>query len=141
MPDRIKRYLGPVQLHFIKDSWGVRGEGSLSSFLHLLLSEVNALARAHVAALGGNALLGCSLVPQEAGGRVSRNQGFTMFSITGDAVLLEFHLDPMRAESAAMMGMGIGLSTSNSVLNLTPGVAVGEGGIPTVLPLRHTQSA
>ena len=24
---RIKQYLGPVQLHFIKDSWSVRGEG------------------------------------------------------------------------------------------------------------------
>ena len=24
---RIERYLGPVQLHFIKDSWSVRGEG------------------------------------------------------------------------------------------------------------------
>jgi hypothetical protein len=26
---RIERYLGPVQLHFIKDSWSVRGEGDL----------------------------------------------------------------------------------------------------------------
>jgi hypothetical protein len=25
--DRVKRYLGPVQLHFIKDFWAVRGEG------------------------------------------------------------------------------------------------------------------
>lgn len=33
----------------------------------------------------------CSLVPQEAGGKVARSQGYTMFSISGDAVLLEFH--------------------------------------------------
>lgn len=87
---RVKRYLGPVQLHFIKDAWTVRGEGQLGSFFFLLLSEVNAIARAHVAALGGNALLCHRLVPQEAGGKASRNQGYTMFSITGDAVLLEF---------------------------------------------------
>lgn len=77
-------------MHFIKDAWTVRGEGQLGSFFHLLLSEVNAVARAHVAALGGNALLCHNLVPQEAGGKASRNQGYTMFSVTGDAVLLEF---------------------------------------------------
>ena len=53
----MKRYLGPVQLHFIKDFWAVRGEGTLGSFFYLFMSEVNAAARTHVAALGGNALL------------------------------------------------------------------------------------
>eukprot|EP01039_Chlorochromonas_danica_P008191 gene8189-9036_t len=90
---RIKRHLGLIQLHFIKDSWSARGEDSLGSYAHLVLSEVNALARAHVAALGGNALLCYNLVPQEAGGRVARSQGFTMFSVTGDAVSLEFHVE------------------------------------------------
>ncbi len=54
---RVKRYLGPIQLHFIKDAWTVRNEASLGSFFYLLLSEVNAIARSHVASLGGNALL------------------------------------------------------------------------------------
>ena len=80
-------------MHFIKDAWTVRSEGMLGSFFYLLLSEVNAIARAQVAALGGNALLCHRLVPQEAGGRSSRNQGFTMFSVSGDAVLLEFAVD------------------------------------------------
>lgn len=87
---RVKRYLGPVQLHFIKDAWTVRGEGLLSSFFFLFISEVNAVAQAHVAALGGNALLCHRVTPQEAGGKASRNQGYTMLSVTGDAVLLEF---------------------------------------------------
>lgn len=64
--------------------------GTLGSFFYLLLSEVNAAARTHVAALGGNALLCHRLVPQEAGGKVARSQGYTMFSISGDAVFVEF---------------------------------------------------
>ncbi len=73
---RVKRYLGPIQLHFIKDSWSVRGEGEalfavvqhvltdsytltgmLGTFFYVFISEANAVARAQVAALGGNALL------------------------------------------------------------------------------------
>lgn len=64
--------------------------GTLGSFFYLLLSEVNTAARTHVSALGGNALLCHRLVPQEAGGKVARSQGYTMFSISGDAVLVEF---------------------------------------------------
>lgn len=123
---RIKRYLGPVSLHFIKDSWSQRGESSLGSFAYLLLSEVNALARAHVAALGGNALLCYSLTPQEAGGRVSRNQGFTMFSATGDAVLLEFHMDVPRPTD--LLGLGAGMMDAFE-------------GATTVLPLKSGPSA
>jgi len=118
--DRLKRYLGPVLLHFLKDAFtgrGVVGEssdmilhydegdddndddkdddddddddgraelsspipvhmschvistvpcgiyftyvysGSSGSFYYNMISEANAVARAHVAALGGNALL------------------------------------------------------------------------------------
>lgn len=56
---RVKRYLGPVLLHFLKDAFSVRGVvgGGMSSFYYLLMSEASAVARAHVAALGGNALL------------------------------------------------------------------------------------
>ena len=95
--------MGPVQLHFIKDAWTVRGEGQLGSFFYLLLSEVNAIARAHVTSLGGNALLCHRLVPQEAGGKASRNQGYTMFSVTGDAVLLEFYV-PLHSSPTLVAG-------------------------------------
>ena len=85
----IERYLGPVQLLFIKDSWTGRLEGSFETFLYSLIAEANAVSRAHVAALGGNALLCHRLVPQESGGRTYRNMTYHMFSVTGDAVLLE----------------------------------------------------
>jgi len=52
--------LGPVLLHFLKDAFSVRGGvvgGGMGSFYYLLMSEASAVARAHVAALGGNALL------------------------------------------------------------------------------------
>ena len=42
---RVKRYLGPVQLHFIKESWALRSEGEeiyLSiSFIILQLTEAH----------------------------------------------------------------------------------------------------
>jgi hypothetical protein len=85
-----------VQLHFIKDSWSVKGGegGMLGSFFFAFISEANAVARAQVSALGGNALLCHRLVPQESGGRVARNnQAYNMLSITGDAVLVEFPPD------------------------------------------------
>lgn len=81
----------------------MRGEGQLGSFFYLLLSEVNAIARAHVTSLGGNALLCHRLVPQEAGGKASRNQGYTMFSVTGDAVLLEFYV-PLQTSPTLVVG-------------------------------------
>jgi hypothetical protein len=39
------------------------------------------------------------LVPQEAGGKSSRNQGFTMFSVSGDVVQLEFSIDAVSAST------------------------------------------
>lgn len=37
-------------------------------------AQVHAVMRAHVAALGGNALLSYRLLPQESGGKVYKNQ-------------------------------------------------------------------
>jgi hypothetical protein len=35
----------------------------------------------------------CRLVPQEAGGRSSRSQGYNLFTVSGDVVQLEFSID------------------------------------------------
>lgn len=86
---KIVRYLGPLQLHFIKESWTVRGEGSLGTFLYLFLSEVDSATRAQVSSLGGNALLCHRIVPVESGSGVSRNQAYNMVSVYGDVVLTE----------------------------------------------------
>lgn len=42
---RVVRYLGPVQLHFIKESWTIRNSESLGSFFHVFASEVMHVAR------------------------------------------------------------------------------------------------
>ena len=58
----------------VQDSWNIRGEENQASFFYTFVSEANAVARAHVASLGGNALLLQRMIPQESGGRLSRNQ-------------------------------------------------------------------
>jgi hypothetical protein len=45
---RILRYLGPLQLHFIKESWGMSGKSLLGTFFYIFQSEVDAAARAQV---------------------------------------------------------------------------------------------
>jgi uncharacterized protein YbjQ (UPF0145 family) len=84
----VVRYMGRVTLHFIKESWTVRESGGLGAFYHLFLNEAIAIARAHVRALGGNAMLTFRLVPIESS-QLYRNQVYNMISITGDAVMIE----------------------------------------------------
>ena len=45
---RILRYLGRINMHFIKESSQVREGGGLGGFFQLFLTEVNAMCRAHV---------------------------------------------------------------------------------------------
>ncbi len=84
---RIKRYLGPIQLYFVKDSPLERTkETSLDKFIYSFTSEANAAARAHVRALGGNGLVSYSVDMAECGGKLYRNH---IICVKGDAVLLE----------------------------------------------------
>jgi len=53
---RIKRYLGQINLHFIRESWSVKGEGGIGAFYHETLMHAQAMCRAHIVAQGGNAL-------------------------------------------------------------------------------------
>ncbi|KAF0717750.1 Aste57867_2119 [Aphanomyces stellatus] len=91
---KIQRYLGRISLHFIKESWTVRECGGLGAFFHLFLSEAIAVVRAHVRALGGNAMLCFRLVPIESS-QLYRNQVYNMISVTGDAVWLEREKSPL----------------------------------------------
>lgn len=83
---RIVRYLGHVQLHFVKDSLSNRGEVSMNAFHHVFIAEVNCSIRAHVEALKGNALINYKISPLESGGRAYRSQAYNMLTLSGDAV-------------------------------------------------------
>ena len=54
-------YLGNMNLFVIRETSSVREFGGISGFMHKFVAEVLALMRAHVAALGGNALLAFNL--------------------------------------------------------------------------------
>ena len=94
----VKRYLGPIHLHFVKDSEQTKlplGERiAVDESLYNFFSEVNAITRAQVQALGGNALLCHKVLPQEGGKGSNSSRGggaYNMLSISGDAVILENH--------------------------------------------------
>ncbi|KAF5288351.1 hypothetical protein FQA39_LY15441 [Lamprigera yunnana] len=56
--ERIQRYLGNLNFFFIRETTSIREEGGLSGFIHTFVTEVLAIVRAHIAALGGNAMVG-----------------------------------------------------------------------------------
>jgi hypothetical protein len=81
---RVLRYLGCVNMSFIRESLAVRQGGGLSSFMHALVGEANAVVRGHAAAEGGNAVLNYRLTPRETTGRAARNQAYHLITISGD---------------------------------------------------------
>lgn len=70
-------------------------------------------------------------MPQESGGRASRNQPYSLLSVTGDAVLLEFTSPSAAAGDGSVTGGSSVLTTSTSTTaptNLAAGSSVGLGG-------------
>jgi hypothetical protein len=130
----IRNYLGPLQLHFIKEPWSpttrTTTEESLDAFFYQFLSEVNATARSHVAALGGNALLCRKVVLQESGGRMYRNQSYNLVSITGDVAYVEHTAgsnnsstnNSLTMGASSILGEAVGHSGSNGIL-IQPGTS------------------
>ena len=84
----VKHYVGHINLHFIRESWTVN---DLGDFYHDFLVQVKDCCRAQVYANGGNALLSFRVLPHESGGKVYRNQIYTMLTVSGDAVVLVDH--------------------------------------------------
>eukprot|EP00615_Pteridomonas_danica_P007433 CAMPEP_0114362902 /NCGR_PEP_ID=MMETSP0101-20121206/26068_1 /TAXON_ID=38822 ORGANISM="Pteridomonas danica, Strain PT" /NCGR_SAMPLE_ID=MMETSP0101 /ASSEMBLY_ACC=CAM_ASM_000211 /LENGTH=206 /DNA_ID=CAMNT_0001509083 /DNA_START=1 /DNA_END=618 /DNA_ORIENTATION=- len=83
----VRRFLGVISLHFIKESVAVRSDDELGIFFHEFMLEISTMVRAHAAALGANALLCFSATPEESQG--GRNQVYHMMSVMGAAVVIE----------------------------------------------------
>jgi len=88
---RVARYLGRLNLHFIKETSSLKD--GIQAFFRTFLAEMNTVARAHVVSLGGNALLSYQLTPRESSGKTYKNQVYNLISLSGDIVKIEYAED------------------------------------------------
>ncbi|XP_052575029.1 C2 domain-containing protein 5 isoform X11 [Peromyscus californicus insignis] len=72
---KITKYLGIINMFFIRETTSLREEGGVSGFLHAFIAEVFAMVRAHVAALGGNAVVSYIMKQCVFMENPSKNQG------------------------------------------------------------------
>uniref|UniRef100_A0A4W5QMQ5 C2 domain-containing protein 5 n=1 Tax=Hucho hucho TaxID=62062 RepID=A0A4W5QMQ5_9TELE len=84
---RIVKYLGIINMFFIRETTSLREEGGVSGFLHSFIAEVFAMVRAHVAALGGNALVSYSMKECVFMENPNKNQAQCLINVSGDAVI------------------------------------------------------
>ncbi|XP_072565870.1 C2 domain-containing protein 5 isoform X3 [Paramormyrops kingsleyae] len=84
---RIIKYLGIINMFFIRETTSLREEGGVSGFLHCFIAEVFAMVRAHVAALGGNAVVSYSMKECVFMENPNKNQAQCLINVSGDAVI------------------------------------------------------
>jgi hypothetical protein len=93
---RVHRYIGRISLHLIKERMTFKdkeaeyAEGGLGLFTHELIIEAQSILRAHVSALGGNALLGYKIDELRVNENTdSNNRGYCLISISGDVAAVK----------------------------------------------------
>ncbi|XP_056271804.1 C2 domain-containing protein 5 isoform X16 [Pseudoliparis swirei] len=84
---RIIKYLGIINMFFIRETTSLREEGGVSGFLHTFIAEVFSMVRAHVAALGGNAMVSYSMKECMLMENPNKNQAQCLINVSGDAVI------------------------------------------------------
>nr|XP_037867858.1 C2 domain-containing protein 5 isoform X4 [Bombyx mori] len=87
---RAVRRICAIRLLFVRETTTVREMGGLSGFLHTFTCEVLAIARAHTAALGGNALTSFYLTQLMLQDNAHKNQGQCLLSVGGDVVQITY---------------------------------------------------
>ncbi|XP_070686191.1 C2 domain-containing protein 5 isoform X4 [Pempheris klunzingeri] len=101
---RIIKYLGIINMFFIRETTSLREEGGVSGFLHSFIAEVFAMVRAHVAALGGNAVVSYSMKECVFMENPNKNQAQCLINVSGDAVICVMETDQEPVPSMTNIG-------------------------------------
>ncbi|XP_070763573.1 C2 domain-containing protein 5 [Enoplosus armatus] len=101
---RIIKYLGIINMFFIRETTSLREEGGVSGFLHSFIAEVFAMVRAHVAALGGNAVVSYSMKECMLMENPNKNQAQCLINVSGDAVICVRETDQEPVPSTTNIG-------------------------------------
>ncbi|XP_043824605.1 C2 domain-containing protein 5 isoform X14 [Dromiciops gliroides] len=99
---KITKYLGIINMFFIRETTSLREEGGVSGFLHAFIAEVFAMVRAHVAALGGNAVVSYIMKQCVFMENPNKNQAQCLINVSGDAVIFvrESELEILSAQQS-----------------------------------------
>ncbi|KAM7396640.1 hypothetical protein PAMP_019671 [Pampus punctatissimus] len=108
---RIIKYLGIINMFFIRETTSLREEGGVSGFLHSFIAEVFAMVRAHVAALGGNAVVSYSMKECMLMENPNKNQAQCLINVSGDAVICVRETDQEPIPSMTNIGQSCSSGT------------------------------
>lgn len=87
---RMEHYKGNLSFFFIRESTSVRESGGICGFVHSVVMDILAVVRAHVRALGGNAMVAFYMTEMILDESIHKNQGQCLISVGGDVVSLVY---------------------------------------------------
>ncbi|XP_068578730.1 C2 domain-containing protein 5-like isoform X12 [Cebidichthys violaceus] len=111
---RIIKYLGIINMFFIRETTSLREEGGVSGFLHTFIAEVFSMVRAHVAALGGNAVVSYSMKECMLMENPNKNQAQCLINVSGDAVICVRETDQEPTPSTTNIGQTYASATDEA---------------------------
>ncbi|XP_037041487.1 C2 domain-containing protein 5 isoform X2 [Bradysia coprophila] len=90
---KIDKYLGNLDFFFIRESTSVKENGGISGFVHSFITEVLAIVRANITALGGNAMVSFYMTELILVDNPHKNHGQCLISVGGDVVFVSYFSD------------------------------------------------
>lgn len=90
---KIEKYLGNLNFFFIRESTSVRENGGICGFVHSFITELLAIVRAHVQALGGNAMIAFYMTELILVDNPHKNQAQCLVNVGGDVVFVTYFND------------------------------------------------